>query len=36
MDSDTVELTNLHRQILHHEHNIGDAKVLSAKQTLTR
>lgn len=36
MDSDVVELTNLHRQILHHEYNIGEPKVLSAKQTLIR
>ncbi len=35
-DSDRVDLTNLQRQIIHDSSSIGLAKVLSAKQTLTR
>jgi adenylyltransferase/sulfurtransferase len=34
VDFDTVELSNLQRQILHHQHDIGRPKVLSAQQTL--
>ncbi|MFW8592031.1 molybdopterin-synthase adenylyltransferase MoeB [Glaciecola sp. 2405UD65-10] len=34
VDDDTVELTNLQRQILHYETNIGDSKVDSAKASL--
>ena len=34
VDFDTVELSNLQRQILHHEHDIGKPKVLSAQHTL--
>ena len=34
VDFDTVEMSNLQRQILHHEHDIGKPKVLSAQQTL--
>ncbi|MDO6775734.1 molybdopterin-synthase adenylyltransferase MoeB [Shewanella sp. 3_MG-2023] len=34
VDFDTVELSNLQRQVLHHDENIGQAKVDSAKQTL--
>ncbi|HEB50715.1 MAG TPA: HesA/MoeB/ThiF family protein [Desulfobulbus sp.] len=33
-DSDTVELTNLNRQFLHPERNIGREKTLSATETL--
>lgn len=36
VDDDTVDLTNLHRQILHMPGNIGMPKVLSGKDTLTR
>lgn len=35
VDFDTVELSNLQRQVLHQDKNIGQAKVLSAAQTLT-
>ncbi|MBL0011516.1 MAG: molybdopterin-synthase adenylyltransferase MoeB [Nitrosomonas sp.] len=35
-DGDQVDLTNLQRQIIHDSNSIGLAKVLSAKQTLTR
>jgi len=35
-DGDQVDLTNLQRQIIHDSTSIGQAKVLSAKQTLTR
>lgn len=35
VDFDTVELSNLQRQVLHQDKNIGQAKVLSATQTLT-
>ncbi|MBV7316682.1 molybdopterin-synthase adenylyltransferase MoeB [Shewanella sp. NIFS-20-20] len=34
VDFDTVELSNLQRQVLHHDHNLGQAKVESAKQSL--
>ncbi|MGJ8678874.1 molybdopterin-synthase adenylyltransferase MoeB [Paraglaciecola sp.] len=34
VDDDKVELSNLHRQVLHGHKDIGTAKVLSAKQTL--
>jgi molybdopterin/thiamine biosynthesis adenylyltransferase len=33
-DSDTVDLTNLQRQIIHRTDSIGEPKVLSAKHTL--
>ena len=33
-DDDSVELTNLQRQIAHSQSNLGEAKVSSAKQTL--
>lgn len=36
VDDDTVDLTNLHRQILHMTDSIGIPKVLSGKQTLSR
>lgn len=35
LDFDTVTLSNLQRQTLHHDMNIGQPKVLSARQTLT-
>ncbi|WP_351000387.1 molybdopterin-synthase adenylyltransferase MoeB [Shewanella sp. TB7-MNA-CIBAN-0143] len=34
VDFDTVELSNLQRQVLHYDANIGQAKVESAKQSL--
>lgn len=34
VDDDCVELSNLHRQILHTDEDIGKLKVISAKQTL--
>lgn len=34
VDDDVVELSNLHRQILHHEQDVGTKKVASAKTTL--
>jgi molybdopterin/thiamine biosynthesis adenylyltransferase len=34
VDDDEVELSNLQRQIVHQQHNIGQAKVVSASQTL--
>ena len=34
VDFDVVEMSNLQRQILHHEHDVGRPKVLSAQQTL--
>ncbi|GAA0791207.1 MULTISPECIES: molybdopterin-synthase adenylyltransferase MoeB [Pseudomonadati] len=36
VDFDTVELSNLQRQVLHQDANIGQAKVDSAKQTLNQ
>jgi len=36
VDNDTVDLTNLQRQILHDTGRIGTAKAISGKQTLTR
>ena len=33
-DDDTVELTNLQRQIAHSQNNLGDSKVNSAEETL--
>ncbi|MGI2175071.1 molybdopterin-synthase adenylyltransferase MoeB [Shewanella ulleungensis] len=36
VDFDTVELSNLQRQVLHFDANIGQAKVESAKQTLAQ
>ncbi len=35
-DGDTVDLTNLQRQILHATHSVGSAKVDSARETLVR
>ncbi|MFT4174700.1 MAG: molybdopterin-synthase adenylyltransferase MoeB [Rhodocyclaceae bacterium] len=35
-DGDTVDLTNLQRQILHGEHSIGQPKVESGRDTLAR
>ena len=34
VDDDSVELSNLHRQVLHTDEDIGKLKVISAKQTL--
>ncbi|MCL1144217.1 molybdopterin-synthase adenylyltransferase MoeB [Shewanella gaetbuli] len=36
VDFDTVELSNLQRQVLHHDANVGQAKVDSAKQALSQ
>lgn len=36
MDSDCVELSNLHRQVLHNDATVGLPKVLSAKEALKR
>jgi molybdopterin/thiamine biosynthesis adenylyltransferase len=36
VDSDAVELSNLHRQILHGEDDIGEQKVISAARKLKR
>jgi molybdopterin-synthase adenylyltransferase len=33
-DDDEVDLTNLQRQVLHHEHSVGQAKVESARNAL--
>lgn len=33
-DFDTVDLSNLQRQILHHTNDVGQSKVVSAKQTI--
>jgi molybdopterin/thiamine biosynthesis adenylyltransferase len=35
-DGDRVDLSNLHRQILHGEEDVGKAKVLSARQSVMR
>ncbi|ABV85456.1 molybdopterin-synthase adenylyltransferase MoeB [Shewanella pealeana] len=35
VDFDTVEISNLQRQVLHQDANVGQAKVDSAKQSLT-
>ncbi len=34
VDFDSVELSNLQRQILHHTHDVGRSKVRSAKETI--
>lgn len=34
VDDDVVEITNIHRQVLHHEVDIGRSKVDSARETL--
>ncbi|QYJ86246.1 molybdopterin-synthase adenylyltransferase MoeB [Shewanella mesophila] len=36
VDFDTVETSNLQRQVLHQDHNVGQPKVESAKETLTQ
>lgn len=36
VDNDTVDLTNLQRQILHNTERLGDSKVQSGKETLKR
>lgn len=36
VDNDTVDLTNLQRQILHDTERLGEAKAFSGKQTLAR
>ncbi|CAG7596243.1 ThiF family protein [Candidatus Vallotia tarda] len=36
VDADTVELTNLQRQILHSSNSIGQTKVISARTTIAR
>jgi len=36
VDDDVVELSNLQRQIIHHDENIGDEKVWSAKHNLLK
>lgn len=36
VDFDTVELSNLQRQVLHQDNNIGQAKVASAKASLSQ
>lgn len=35
VDFDTVDLSNLQRQVIHHTHDVGRPKVLSAAETLT-
>ncbi|HHT45940.1 MAG TPA: adenylyltransferase, partial [Firmicutes bacterium] len=35
IDDDVVDLTNLHRQILHFTNDIGKSKVVSAEESLT-
>jgi adenylyltransferase/sulfurtransferase len=34
IDGDSVDLSNLHRQIIHHTNNVGEAKVLSAAEKI--
>ncbi|KAL6049858.1 Molybdenum cofactor synthesis protein 3 [Balamuthia mandrillaris] len=36
VDDDTVELSNLHRQIIHSEQTVGQPKALSAQQAIQR
>lgn len=36
IDPDTVDVTNLHRQVLHSQEMIGEAKAVSAAQALSR
>jgi adenylyltransferase/sulfurtransferase len=36
VDNDQLELSNLHRQILHHTHAVGQPKVHSAQETIAR
>lgn len=36
VDFDSVEISNLQRQVLHQDHNVGQPKVESAKETLTQ
>ena len=36
VDNDAVELSNLHRQILHGTRNVGELKTVSASQTIER
>lgn len=36
VDADTVDLSNLHRQILHPTNNVGKPKVESAKETINK
>lgn len=36
LDYDEVELSNLHRQVLHGEENLGQAKALSASSAVKR
>lgn len=36
VDDDTVELSNLQRQIIHHDKDIGEEKVISAKNNLLK
>jgi adenylyltransferase/sulfurtransferase len=35
MDCDSVDTSNLQRQIIHHTHNVGESKVLSAQQKIS-
>ena len=36
VDYDTVDLSNLHRQVIHREASVGMPKVESAKETISR
>lgn len=36
VDFDTVDISNLQRQVLHHDNNVGQAKVDSAKMSLSK
>ena len=36
VDFDTVDISNLQRQVLHHDANVGQAKVASAKEALNQ